>query len=78
MEREATRPHREIPSMSYSQKLSAFNNAIQDYEDTLADYRRAQKSFGDGEGSLQYLEEAREEVVAARVRFEAAERALHG
>ena len=64
--------------MDYTAKLARFNEAIQDYEDALADYRRAQKSAADGEGSVQYLEEAREEAVAARVRFDAAERALNG
>jgi hypothetical protein len=36
--------------MDYTAKLARFNDAIQGYEDALADYRRAQKSAADGEG----------------------------
>lgn len=63
--------------MEYTNKLIAFDNAIQAYEDALSDYRRAQKLSGDGECSIQHVEEAKEEVVAARTKFEAAELALN-
>lgn len=63
--------------MHYTQKLAAFDTSIQAYEDALSDYRRAQKLSGDGECSTQAVEEAKEEVVAAQTRFEAAERALN-
>lgn len=61
----------------YAQKLADFDAAILAYEDVLADYRRAQKRSGDGNCSVQQVEEAQEEVAAARMTFDAAERALN-
>lgn len=63
--------------MEHTEKLAWFNETIQDYQDALADLRRAQNAVGDREGSVQFLEEVREEAVAARARFDAADRALH-
>ena len=63
--------------MTYTEKCAVFNASIQAYEDALSDYRRAQKTFCEGDCGIDVLDYAREEVVAAQVKFEAADRALN-
>ena len=63
--------------MDCTAKLARFNASILSYENALADYRRTRRLAAEGEISLAVVEEAREDVDAARVRFEAADRALN-
>jgi hypothetical protein len=64
-------------SQSYVEKVEAFDDASREYEGALALYREMRVAAADGEATLDAVEEAKEEVMAARAEFDAAELALN-
>jgi hypothetical protein len=63
--------------MAHTAKMAAWNEAILAYEDALSDFRRVQAAASDGDATECAVDEAREEVDAARFRFDDAERSLN-